>query len=47
MSNKLNSQLLDKAITDVLAFSAGETIKRSGEEVKGKKVRGVITFFGS
>jgi len=37
MSNKLNSALLDKAIDDILAFSAGETISKSGVEVKGKK----------
>ena len=37
MSNKLNSSLLDKAVTDILAFSSGETIKKDGEDVKGKK----------
>jgi large subunit ribosomal protein L10Ae len=37
MSNKLNSALLDKAVTDILAFSSGETIKKDGEDVKGKK----------
>jgi large subunit ribosomal protein L10Ae len=37
MSNKLNSALLDKAIDDILAFSAGETITKGSEEVKGKK----------
>jgi len=37
MSNKLNSQLLEKAVTDVLAFSAGESIAKGSEEVKGKK----------
>ncbi|KAL3795048.1 hypothetical protein HJC23_006369 [Cyclotella cryptica] len=37
MSNKLNSALLDKAIDDILAFSAGETISKGGVEVKGKK----------
>ncbi|KAL7483054.1 hypothetical protein ACHAW6_008834 [Cyclotella cf. meneghiniana] len=37
MSNKLNSALLDKAIEDILAFSAGETISKGGVEVKGKK----------
>jgi large subunit ribosomal protein L10Ae len=37
MSNKLNSQLLDKAVTDIMAFSAGETITKGSEELKGKK----------
>uniref|UniRef100_A0A6U6D380 Ribosomal protein n=1 Tax=Odontella aurita TaxID=265563 RepID=A0A6U6D380_9STRA len=37
MSNKLNSALLDKAVTDLLAFAAGETITKGGEEMKGKK----------
>ena len=37
MSNKLNSALLDKAIDDILAFSAGETVTKGGVEVKGKK----------
>jgi len=37
MSNKLNSAILDKAVDDILAFSAGESIKKGGEEVKGKK----------
>jgi large subunit ribosomal protein L10Ae len=37
MSNKLNSALLDKAIDDILAFSAGETITKGSTEVKGKK----------
>ncbi|KAL3772526.1 hypothetical protein ACHAWO_002528 [Cyclotella atomus] len=37
MSNKLNSALLDKAIDEVLAFAAGETVTRGGAEVKGKK----------
>jgi large subunit ribosomal protein L10Ae len=37
MSNKLNSALLDKAVEDILAFSAGETIKIGTKEVKGKK----------
>merc|ERR1712129_453801 len=35
--SKLNSQILDKAVTDILAFSSGETIKKGGEEVAGKK----------
>ena len=37
MSNKLNSQLLDKAIDDILAFASGETVKINGKEEKGKK----------
>ncbi|RHY63346.1 hypothetical protein DYB30_004091, partial [Aphanomyces astaci] len=35
--SKLNSDLLDKAVQDILAFSAGETITVGKEEVKGKK----------
>ena len=35
--SKLSSELLDKAVTDILAFSSGETIKVNGEEKKGKK----------
>jgi len=35
--SKLNSQILDKAVTDILAYSLGETIKKGGEEVTGKK----------
>jgi large subunit ribosomal protein L10Ae len=37
MANKLNSALLDKAITDILAFANGETITKGTEELKGKK----------
>jgi large subunit ribosomal protein L10Ae len=37
MSNKLNSQLLDKAVEDILAFANGETVKINGKEEKGKK----------
>jgi len=37
MSNKLNSQLLEKSVTDILAFSAGETITKNGQELQGKK----------
>lgn len=37
MSNKLNSALLDKSIDEILAYAAGETITRGGEEIKGKK----------
>jgi large subunit ribosomal protein L10Ae len=37
MASKLNSALLDKALTDVIAFSEGNTITRGTEELKGKK----------
>jgi len=37
MSNKLNSQLLESCVTDILAYAAGETIKKGGQEVAGKK----------
>ena len=37
MANKLNKDILDKAVEDILAFSAGETIKIGTKEVKGKK----------
>ena len=37
MSNKLNSALLDKCLTDILAFANGETITKGGEELQGKK----------
>jgi len=37
MSNKLNSALLDKAVDDILAFSSGESIKKGGEDLQGKK----------
>ena len=37
MSNKLNSQLLDKCVTDILSFSEGGTITKQGEELNGKK----------
>ncbi|GLE11059.1 hypothetical protein PINS_up023357 [Pythium insidiosum] len=35
--SKLNSEILAKAVDDVLAFSAGETITVNGKDVKGKK----------
>ena len=35
--SKLSSELLDKAINDVLAFSQGETVTINGEEKNGKK----------
>lgn len=37
MSSKLNSALLDKALTDIFAFSNGDSITVAGEEVPGKK----------
>ncbi|KAI2503837.1 Ribosomal protein L1p/L10e family [Fragilaria crotonensis] len=35
--SKLNSALLDKAVSDILAFSAGEKVVFGKEEVAGKK----------
>jgi large subunit ribosomal protein L10Ae len=35
--SKLNTALLEKAITDILSFSAGENVQVSGKDVKGKK----------
>ena len=35
--SKLNSAILDKAVKDVLALAAGETVNISGEDKKGKK----------
>jgi large subunit ribosomal protein L10Ae len=35
--SKLNSALLDKAVSDILALAAGETVMMGKEEVKGKK----------
>jgi large subunit ribosomal protein L10Ae len=37
MSNKLNAVLLDKCISEILAYSVGETIKKDGKDIKGKK----------
>jgi len=37
MASKLNSQLLDKSIEDILAYANGESITKGGEEVTGKK----------
>lgn len=37
MSGKLNSALLEKSVTDIFAYAAGETITKGGEELKGKK----------
>jgi len=36
MSNKLNTQILEKAMTDTLAYAAGETITVNGVEKAGK-----------
>lgn len=44
MSNKLNSNLLDKAVTDILSYSTGETVTISGQEVEGKKRNFVETI---
>eukprot|EP01083_Nonionella_stella_P148080 468180_1 len=41
MSGKLNSALLDKAITDILSFAEGGTVTKGGVELKGKK-RGFV-----
>jgi len=35
--SKLNSDLLDKAVDDILAYAAGEDVKINGEEKTGKK----------
>lgn len=37
MSNKLNSALLDKSVTDILTYASGGTIQKGGEDVNGKK----------
>jgi len=37
MASKLNSQLLDKSVEDILAYANGETITKGGEEKNGKK----------
>ena len=37
MANKLNAAILDKAVSDILGFAEGETIKINGVEKKGKK----------
>ena len=37
MSNKLNSAIVSKAMDDILAYANGETIKKGGVEVTGKK----------
>ena len=35
--SKLSSQLLEKAVDDILAYTKGEDVKINGEELKGKK----------
>ena len=35
--SKLNAQLLEKAVNDILAFSNGEAVHVNGEDKKGKK----------
>jgi large subunit ribosomal protein L10Ae len=35
--SKLNSAILDKAVTDILAFASGEGIKLNGQDKPGKK----------
>lgn len=37
MSSKLNGELVTKAVEDILAYSAGETIKKGDADVVGKK----------
>mmetsp|Transcript_129646 Transcript_129646/g.314893 ORF Transcript_129646/g.314893 Transcript_129646/m.314893 type:complete len:231 (+) Transcript_129646:80-772(+) len=37
MSGKLNTVLLDKAVDDILKYSAGEKITKGGNTIKGKK----------
>ena len=37
MTSKLNSELVSKAVDDILAYSAGETIKKGDAEIVGKK----------
>ena len=44
MSNKLNSALVDAAITDILSFAEGGTIRKAGEDLKGKKRNFVETI---
>jgi large subunit ribosomal protein L10Ae len=35
--SKLQSNILEKAVEDILAYSAGQDVKINGEDVKGKK----------
>jgi large subunit ribosomal protein L10Ae len=43
MANKLNATILDKSVSDILAFSEGETVKINNEEKKGKKRNSIET----
>jgi large subunit ribosomal protein L10Ae len=42
--SKVNSELLEKAIADIKKFSAGETITKQGQEIKGKQRKFVETI---
>lgn len=42
--SKLSSELLDKAVDDILAFSSGDDVTIGGEEKKGKKRNFVETI---
>jgi len=44
MSGKLNSAILEQAVDDILAYSAGEEIEVNGEAVSGKKRNFVETI---
>jgi len=44
MSGKLNSALLEKAMSDVLAYAAGEDVKINGAELKGKQRKFIETI---
>jgi len=44
MSNKLNSALVDKAMSDILTYAEGGTIKKGGVEIPGKKRNFVETI---
>jgi large subunit ribosomal protein L10Ae len=37
MSNKLNSAIVDKAMTDILTYASGETLTKGGVSIEGKK----------
>ena len=37
MTSKLNSELVAKAVDDIVAYASGETIKKGDAEVVGKK----------
>jgi len=42
--SKLNKEVLDQALDDILAFSAGEEVTKDGEKIKGKKRNFVETI---